>query len=53
MTLELPRPLVDGPSAWIGAELARHPEDWIFSLTPAQLGEIAANVERLRGRPAA
>ncbi|HEV2186242.1 MAG TPA: TauD/TfdA family dioxygenase [Stellaceae bacterium] len=49
-TSALPRPLIEGPSAWIGAELARHPEDWIHSLTPAQLGEIEANVARLRGR---
>jgi hypothetical protein len=50
MTLELPRPLVEGPSAWIGAALARHPETWIHSLTTVELDEIEANVERLRGQ---
>jgi hypothetical protein len=50
MTLAPPRPLVEGPSAWIGAELARHPERWIYNLSPAEIGEIEANVARLRGR---
>jgi Taurine catabolism dioxygenase TauD, TfdA family len=49
-TPALPRPLVEGSSAWIGASLARHPETWIYSLTPVQLEEIEANVERLRGQ---
>lgn len=48
-TLDIPRPLVEGPSAWIGADLARRPAEWTYSLTPAELGEIEANVERLRG----
>ena len=49
-TAKLSLRLVKGPSAWIGAELARHSEQWIYSLSPAELGEIEANVERLRGR---
>jgi hypothetical protein len=44
------RPLVEGPSAWIGAELARQPEQWIYTLSSAEIAEIEANVVRLRGR---
>jgi hypothetical protein len=50
MTLAPPRPLVEGRAAWIGAELARRPEDWIYTLSAAELAEIDANVARLRGR---
>jgi hypothetical protein len=35
-----PRPLVEGPSAWIGAELARRPETWTYCLSPAEITEI-------------
>ena len=44
------RPLVEGPSAWIGAELARHPERWIYTLSSAEIAEIEAAVAKLRGR---
>jgi TfdA family taurine catabolism dioxygenase TauD len=49
-TLSAPRPLVHGPSAWIGAELARHPEQWIYPLSASELGEIEAAVGKVRGR---
>ena len=39
---ELPRPLIEGPSAWIGAEMARKPETWIHPLSPGELAEIEA-----------
>jgi hypothetical protein len=45
-----PRPLVEGPSAWIGAELARRPESWTYELSPAELGEIEVAVAQVRGR---
>ena len=35
-----PRPLIDGPSAWVGAELAKRPADWTYVLTPAEIAEI-------------
>jgi hypothetical protein len=35
-----PRPLIDGPSAWIGAELAKRPAEWTYDLTPAEIAEI-------------
>jgi hypothetical protein len=44
------RPLVEGPSAWIGAELARHPEQWIYTLSAAEIGEIEDAVANVRGR---
>jgi hypothetical protein len=50
MTLAPPRPLVEGASAWIGAELARHPEQWIYTLSPAEIAEIEAAVATVRGR---
>jgi Taurine catabolism dioxygenase TauD, TfdA family len=50
MTPTLTRPLVEGASAWIGAALARHPEQWIYSLSPAEIAEIEASVAKVRGR---
>lgn len=50
MTIAPSHPLIAGPSAWIGAELARHPEKWIYTLSPADLGEIYAAVAKTRGR---
>ena len=51
MTLAPPRPLVEGPSAWIGAELARHPETWIYQLSAAEIAELeAAAAASARGR---
>ena len=29
------RPLVAGPSAWIGADLAKRPGEWTYRLSPA------------------
>jgi hypothetical protein len=43
-------PLVEGPSAWIGAELARHPEQWIYTLSPAEIDEVESAVATVRGR---
>ena len=45
-----PRPLVEGRSAWIGAELARHPEEWIYQLSATELCELEAAAEAVRGR---
>ncbi|HEX3884253.1 MAG TPA: TauD/TfdA family dioxygenase [Stellaceae bacterium] len=50
MTLAPPRPLVEGPSAWIGADLRQRPEDWIYTLSPAELGEIEAATHGVRAR---
>jgi hypothetical protein len=45
-----PRPLVQGPSAWVGAELARRPEEWTYQLTPSDLAEIEAATMSCRDR---
>ncbi len=48
MERSIPRPLVAGASAWIGAELAKRPAEWTYQLMPAEITEIetatAANV---------
>jgi hypothetical protein len=49
-TLAPPRPLVEGPSAWIGAELARHPERWIYTLSAAEISELEAAAVAVCGR---
>jgi hypothetical protein len=41
---EPPRPLIDGPSAWIGAELRSHPETWTYTLSTGEIAEIEAAV---------
>jgi hypothetical protein len=45
-----PRPLVQGPSAWIGAELSRRPEEWIYQVSSSDLAEIEAAVAACRDR---
>jgi hypothetical protein len=45
-----PRPFVDGPSAWIGAKLRQRPDDWTYTLSPTEIGEIEAAVGTVRGR---
>ena len=45
-----PRPLIDGPSAWIGAELARRTETWIYQLSPAEIAELEAAAALVRRR---
>jgi hypothetical protein len=44
------RPLVHGPSAWIGADIARRPEDWTYQLAPSDLAEIEAATSACLGR---
>ncbi len=39
-----PRPLVEGSSAWIGAELRTRPETWTYRLSAAEIAEIEAAV---------
>ncbi|MSP29839.1 MAG: TauD/TfdA family dioxygenase [Acetobacteraceae bacterium] len=45
-----PRPLITGPSAWIGAELAKHPENWILFLSLTHLAEIDASIAATQSR---
>lgn len=42
MEQNIPRPLVTGPSAWIGADLAKRPGEWIYQLSAAEIAEIEA-----------
>jgi hypothetical protein len=42
MNYPLPRPFVDGASAWKGNELVRQPEKWIYHLSTQQIAEIEA-----------
>jgi hypothetical protein len=44
------RPLVRGPSAWIGAELKTREAEWSYRLSPAELDEIDAAVELVGAR---
>lgn len=45
-----PRPLIEGPSAWIGADMARRSDEWIYRLSPAEIAEIDAAVAAVRAR---
>lgn len=47
--VRLPRTRIDGPSAWIGAELAQRPEEWIYRLSPAEIAELEAATAARRG----
>ena len=37
-----PRPLIEGASAWIGADLRGQPETWTYTLSAAEISEIEA-----------
>jgi hypothetical protein len=42
---EPPRPLLDGPSAWIGADLHANPGTWAYTLSPGEAEFIARGRE--------
>ncbi len=44
------RPLVTGPSAWIGANLAKRPDEWTYRLSPHEIAEIEAATAKVLGR---
>ncbi|MGE0221815.1 MAG: TauD/TfdA family dioxygenase [Acetobacteraceae bacterium] len=50
VTQAIPRPLVTGPAAWIGADLAKRPGEWIYTLTAADIAEIEAAIAAVRAR---
>lgn len=50
MDVLLPRTQVNGPSAWVGAELAKRPETWIYHLSPTEIAEVEAAVASVAGR---
>ena len=45
---ELPR-FDKSPAAWLGPEMARHPERWTWELTPGQVADLDEAVARLDG----
>ena len=49
-TIGPPRPVIEGPSAWIGAEQTKRSAEWIYPLTPAEIGEIERAAADLRAR---
>lgn len=44
------RPRIEGPSAWIGADLAKRPEEWIHRLSAAEIAEIETATADIRAR---
>jgi Taurine catabolism dioxygenase TauD, TfdA family len=44
------RPMIEGPSAWIGADLAKRPDEWTWTLSSAEIAEIEAAVAGVAGR---
>src|SRR4051795_8191441 len=50
MTMSPPRPLVEGPSAWIGRELRSREDEWIYSLSAAEIAEIESATAWVRER---
>src|SRR5580658_5282164 len=37
-----PRPLIEGPSAWLGRDLRSREDEWIYRLSPNEIAEIEA-----------
>jgi hypothetical protein len=50
MTMPPPRPLVEGPSAWIGRDLRAREDEWIYPLSAAEIAEIERATEAVRDR---
>jgi len=50
LTLDPPRPLIEGPSAWFGADLAKRPKEWIHQLSAPEIAEIDAATADIRAR---
>lgn len=50
MTLSPPRPLVEGPSAWIGRDLRSRENEWIYGLSFGEIAEIETAAAAVRGR---
>lgn len=46
----IPRPLIEGPSAWFGPDLAKRPEEWVYTLSAIELAEIDAAIQGIAGR---
>lgn len=45
-----PRPLIEGPSAWIGRDLRERPDAWAYQLSEGEIREIEAATASVRAR---
>ena len=45
-----PRPLIQGPSAWIGADLRDREAEWSYRLSPPEVAEIEAALQSVQTR---
>lgn len=46
----MPRRLVQGPSAWVGADMREREAEWTYCLSPAEIAEIEAATREVRAR---
>jgi Taurine catabolism dioxygenase TauD, TfdA family len=44
------RRLIDGPSAWIGADMRKREAEWSYRLSPPEIAEIETALRRVRER---
>src|SRR5205085_477732 len=44
------RRLIEGPSAWVGADMRRREAEWTYRLSPSEIAEIEAAVKAVRAR---
>jgi len=45
-----PRPLIEGPPAWIGAEMRKREAEWSYRLSSSEIAEIETAVQAVRAR---
>jgi hypothetical protein len=50
VSVPLPRPLVEGPAAWKGADLVQNPDTWVYRLSPVEIAEIEAATDAVMAR---
>jgi hypothetical protein len=41
---------IEGPSAWVGADMCQREAEWSYPLSPAEVAEIEAAVQAVRAR---
>src|SRR5258706_10667096 len=44
------RPSIEGPSAWIGADMRRREAEWTYRFSPSEIAEIEAAAKAVRAR---
>ncbi len=44
------RPLIQGPSAWVGADMRERESEWIWHLSPSHVAEIEAALQSVQAR---